>query len=163
MLALYRPKASQFTGCFNKKKELFKIDQLLFMSLSILFLCVSLFSCSFFSSLSLPFFMKSSFKFFPVFQFGKKSSPPPGGRKKARTYITEFTCINMKTVHNSVSYFYLYTYHRLLNDKQHNIITDFHRIFILSNSKSNFTNFNQKLSNLFSTTTLSPTWRIKSP
>ena len=29
MLALYRPKASQFTGCFNKKKELFKIDQLL--------------------------------------------------------------------------------------------------------------------------------------
>ena len=49
---------------------------------------------SYFPPFSLPFF-KSSLKFFPVFHFGQKMSPPPGGwpeyislKEKNRHYLT---------------------------------------------------------------------------
>ena len=35
-------------------------------------------------------FSWSSFKFFPVFQFGQNSPPPPGRREMARIYIPVF-------------------------------------------------------------------------
>ena len=39
--------------------------------------------------------MKSSFKFFPVFQFGQKLPPPQEGREMARIYISVFTSVGI--------------------------------------------------------------------
>ena len=46
---------------------------------------------------SFPFFMKSSFKFFPVFQFWQKFPSPQGGGVMARIYIPVVLVSRMKS------------------------------------------------------------------
>merc|ERR1711860_159602 len=84
------------TGKQNKLKIIFPFNTLIhFLSLSILFFFFSFFFFSFlfssFSPFSLPFFMKSSFKFFPVFHFGQKLPPPPGGGNGQNIYPCDIT------------------------------------------------------------------------
>ena len=50
---------------------------------------ITLFFFFFFPPFSLPFFM-SSFKFFPVFQFGQKLSPPRGGGDGQNIYSCKY-------------------------------------------------------------------------